>query len=63
MGNFDTVDAAMSIGGNGNGCSYEQGTFAIREAVYAIDGAVENLAIDLRYLCDEDGTPRRSASG
>ena len=47
---------ALSVGGDGRGCNRITGRFTVREAVFAVDGTVENFAADFVQHCE--GGPR-----
>ena len=42
----------LDVYGNGRGCNTLTGRYVVREAVFADDGSVENLAIDFEQSCE-----------
>jgi hypothetical protein len=52
-GDFDPSAPFLRVGGEGRGCGRSSGRFSIGEASYAIDGAIERLALDFEQHCEE----------
>jgi len=49
----NSESALLNVGGDGRGCGYATGRFTLREATYALDGAVETFAVDFEQHCED----------
>jgi hypothetical protein len=49
------IGPTLDVSGEGRGCNRITGRFLVREAVFAIDGTVEQFAVDFEQRCDAAG--------